>query len=226
MKTTANRLKTLFVAALIFIWIFSCKKTETTPSNNNNGNTGIVANADTITNHLQFFQAQRIPGTSPKGSSGSSLKISFKDTLFLVDQVEIPIKFLHKDTAQNVSGVFIQVVGLQGGSLASDYFDVPEVAQMDSTSDTVSVVMIGIDPEGLDLPFDFNITITPHGVNGEPITQIIKPVRILKHHKGPTSGPNGCDLVNPGIKIWDWDVSYIKWYTVNHLSLLFRRWGR
>ena len=86
------------------------------------------------------------------------------------------------------------------GHFASDYFDVPEVAQMDSTSDTVSVVMIGIDPEGLDLPFDFNITITPHGANGDPITQITKPVRILKHHKGPTSGPNGCRYRESGHK--------------------------
>ncbi len=126
-----------------------------------------------------------------------------------MDQVRIPIKFLHMDTTQNVSGVFIQVVGLQGGPLASDYFDVPEVAQMDSTSDTVSVIMVGIDPDGLDLPFDFNITITPHGASGDPIAQITRPVRVLKHHKGPTSGSGGCSIVTPGIKIWDWDGSYI-----------------
>ena len=206
-------MKILFVAAMVGALIFSCKKTGTTPpdnNNNNNGNNGTGANADTVSNHLQFLQAQRIPGTSPKGPSASSLQISFKDTLFLVDQVEIPIKFLHMDTTKNVSGVFIQVVGLQGGPFASDYFDVPELPQMDSTSDTVSVVMLGIDPDGLDLPFDFNITITPHGANGDPITQITRPVRILKHHKGPTSGPEACDIVNPGIQVWDWDVSYIK----------------
>lgn len=211
MKTTATLLKTLFMVALIYAWILSCKKDQSSPNNNNNnnGNNGTSANADTVSNHLQFFGAQRISGSSPKGPSGSSLKISFKDTLFLMDQVQIPIKFLHMDTTQKVSGVFIQVVGLQGGPLASDYFDIPNVAQMDSTSDTVSVIMVGIDPNGLDLPFDFNITITPHGVNGDPITQITRPVRVVKHQKGPTSGSGGCSIVTPGITIWDWDGSYI-----------------
>ncbi len=209
MKTPLHLVKVLLVCALTGAWIFSCKKTESTPAANNNGSTSKTATADTVSNHLRFFRAQRMPGMSPKGAFGSSLKISFKDTLFLMDQVAIPIKFLHKDTTKNVSGVFIQVEGLQGGSLAADYFDVPEVAQMDTTSDTVSVIMVGIDPESLDLPFDFNITITPHSANGDPITQITRPVRVVKHHKGPTSGSGGCSIVTPGIAIWDWDGSYI-----------------
>ncbi|MFI5157123.1 MAG: hypothetical protein ACHQEM_13110, partial [Chitinophagales bacterium] len=160
--------------------------------------------------HLQFFGAQRIPGTSPKGPAGSSMQISFKDTLILMDQLAIPVKFLHKDTTKNLKGVFIQVVGLKGGPVvASDYFDVPEVAQIDTTSDTVSVIMIGIDPAGLELPFDFNITITPHGANGDPITQITRAVRVVPHHEGPTNGPGGCSIANPGVKVWDWDGSYI-----------------
>jgi hypothetical protein len=88
-----------------------------------------------------------------------------------------------------MSGVFIQVAGLRGGPLASDYFDVPDVPQIDTTSDTVSVITLGIDPSGLDLPFDFNIMITPHGANGDSITQITRPVRVVKQYKGPDKAP-------------------------------------
>ncbi|MFI5155607.1 MAG: hypothetical protein ACHQEM_05455, partial [Chitinophagales bacterium] len=128
MKTIASLMKTLFVVAVVSACAFSCKKVEPSPpdnasGNNNNGNNNSTANADTVSNHLQFFGAQRIPGTSPKGPSGSSMQISFKDTLILMDQLAIPVKLLHKNTTKNLNGVFIQVVGLKGGRvIASDYF--------------------------------------------------------------------------------------------------------
>jgi hypothetical protein len=211
MKTFANVWNTLFVVGAFTACILSCKKTDAPPeNNNNNGNNSSGANADTVSNHLQFMVGQEIHGTSPKGPSGSSMKISFQDTLYLMDDVQIPIKFLQMDTTKKVSGVFIQVVGLQGGPIASNYYDVPNVAQIDSTSDTVSIIMVGIDPKGLDLPFDFNITITPHSSNGDPIVQITRPVKVTKHHKGPTTGQGACSLVlSPG-KEWQWFSTSIK----------------
>src|SRR5882672_536309 len=93
-----------------------------TPPGGNNNNNGGAANADSVSNHLQFLSVNKIHGQIPQGPTGGSMKISFKDTLYLVDQVKIPIKFLHLDTTQNVTGVFIHVEGLLGGSFgATDY---------------------------------------------------------------------------------------------------------
>ena len=205
MKTTANVMRIIFAIALSGLFIFSCKKSDTTPPNNNPGNTGSTGNIDSVSNRLQFLNAQKIHGTSPKGPAGSSVKISFRDTLYLVDEVKIPIQFLQKDSTKKITGVFLQVQGLQGGP-ASDYYDVPNVPQMDSTSDTVAVILAGIDPDGLDLPFDFNITITPHGASDDPIVQITRPVRVVKHHNSPTAG---CSIVTPGVSAWDWDLTAI-----------------
>src|SRR4030095_2758884 len=147
----------------------------------------------------------------PAGTQASSLKISFEDTLYLMDQVKMPVKFLHKDTTQNVSGIYVQVqAAVVGGTFnnASYYYDVPEMAEMDS-SDTVSVIMIGIDATNLQVPVSFNITITPYDSSGQPIAQAIRPVKIAEHKTDPNGNAGSCGLVLPDDEYWDWELSYI-----------------
>src|SRR6266404_3292886 len=125
MATFADLFKTAGMIMLSAALVLSCKKNGSTQDggNNGNGNNTGSANADSISGHLQFFSAQKIQGAVPKGSAGSALKISFKDTLYLLDQVKLPVKFLHIDTTQKMTGVFIQVMGLLGGSFATTYYD-------------------------------------------------------------------------------------------------------
>jgi hypothetical protein len=215
MKVTVQFARFISIIFCFSIVMIACKKNEPTsnpPNNppNGNNNNGGTATADTVSNHLQFFSANKIPGQIPKGPTGGSMKISFRDTLYLVDQVKIPIKFLHLDTTQNVTGVFIQVAGLLGGSFsATDYYDVPEIQAIDSASDTVSIILIGIDPANLKLPLDFNITITPHNSSGQPIVQVTRPVKIVEHKTDPTGQQGSCGVVLPSSKYWDWNCSYI-----------------
>src|SRR5262249_20330901 len=151
----ANLCKATSLLLLAAALLFSCKKGGDSGDNGNNNGGGpnpppsVTLNADSISNHLQFFSANKIPGAAPKASGSTTLKISFKDTLYLVDKIRLPIKFLHMDTTRQVTGVFFQVMGLSGGSLAGNYFDVPAVPQVDTTSDTVSIVMVGIDPANI-----------------------------------------------------------------------------
>src|SRR5689334_17372523 len=81
---------------------------------------------DRISEHLHLFNATRIPGDAPSGPSIHSLKISFQDTLYLIDTLPRPVKFLHTNPAENVGGVYIQVfVGGDGGIIkASHHYDV------------------------------------------------------------------------------------------------------
>lgn len=193
---------TIFCATLLF----SCHKTDTAE---NPGNPQTTASADSLSNRLQFINSIKKQGTIPQGPSASSLKISFEDTLYLVDQVKIPVKFLHMDTTQNVSGIFLQVGAVVGGSLASYYYDVPEAAVVDS-SDTVSVIMIGIDPTNLKLPVSFNITITPYNSSGQPIDQAVRPVKIVEHTTDPKGKRGACGLVTAQNETWDWVMSYME----------------
>jgi len=216
MKSIVQFTRLILMFFLFTLFVIACKKNESPsnqgnpPSNNNNNNNNGASDLDSVSNHLQFFSANKLKGTIPTGPSGTSLKISIKDTLYLVDQVKIPIKFLHMDTTQNVSGIFLQVVGLTGGSFsATSYYDVPEVAAVDSTSDTVSLIMIGIDPIGLKLPIDFNVIITPHNSSGQPLAQVTKPVKIVAHKADPTGSQGTCGVVLPNSKYWDWNCSYI-----------------
>ena len=137
----------------------------------------------------------------------SSLKISFADTLYLVDQVKLPIKFQHLDTTQNVAGIYIQVqAAAVGGPVdATYYYDVPEEPEVES-SDTVSEIVVGFDPTDIQIPTTFNIRITPYDNKGLPISSIIRPVKIVKH----TNNPNGtCGLVLPVEEYWKWKLTYI-----------------
>ena len=143
------------------------------------------------------------------------MKISIEDTLFLVDKYRVPVKFLHEDTTKNVAGVYAQIhVGSSGGTY---YYDVPEVSDI-ATNDTVSVVLIGIDRDGLlddlgvppaghsstDIPFD--ITFVPYDETGTPTGEVTVPV----HISTPDTDLSGeCGLINGIGEYWVWGMSYI-----------------
>jgi hypothetical protein len=135
------------------------------------------------------------------------LKISFKDTLYLTDQIKRPIKFLHADTTKNVTGIYVQV---HGSSNASYFYDVPEVPDMGS--DTVSVVLIGIDPSGLIAAgggsINFTITIVAYDKTGQALDQTTRPVKMDQPKKDPAAATCGLEL--PPGDYWNWDLSLIE----------------
>lgn len=211
----------------------TCNKPEpvpTDPPKPSPGNQTDSTNADTISNHLQFFNATKKQGTIPHGPAGSSLKISFKDTLYLMDEVKRPIKFLHEDTTKNVSGVYVQV----HGSSSTYYYDVPEIPEM-ADNDSVSVILIGVDPDSLidsagvppaGAPFIFEIEIVPYGESGQPLGGTKRPVQIDNPESNPNSG--SCGLVLPDGQYWFWDLTLIE--DPNGDGLVFyndpeKKWG-
>jgi hypothetical protein len=179
---------------------------------------GDSTNVDTISNHLTFLNAVKKQGAIPTGPAGSSLKISFEDTLYLNDKIKGPIKFLHEDTTQNVAGVYLQVhtaVGGTGGSFASYYYDIPEIPDM-ADNDTVSVILIGVNPAGLIDPAHgvpqlvFEITIIPYSPGGQPLAKAVRPVKISDPKIDPSGNAGSCGLVLPPGDFWKWDLSMIE----------------
>lgn len=130
----------------------------------------------------------------------------------------MPIKFLHRDTTKNVAGAYIQVVSMVGGgSLATYFYDVPEITEV-AQSDTVSVVSVGIDwdglkgflgvpPAGLDKPLTFDITVTPYDETGQPLDETVIPVVLDDQRDSRELGSGSCPLVLPEGEHWKWDWS-------------------
>jgi hypothetical protein len=211
MKCIVQLCKISFVMVLFGMLLYGCRKGNKDEEPGNPGKPGDTTKVDldVISSHLQFFNASKKQGAVPRGPASSSLKMSLKDTLYLFDEIKRPIKFLHRDTTKNVAGVFIQVSSVALGGLASDYYDVPEIPNM-ADSDTVSVIMIGVDPSGIDLPQTLDITIVPYDKNRQPLAESKKPVKINKPKKDPPGGnANSCGLVLPSGERWEWDLSII-----------------
>lgn len=201
MKLTKQSLMNLGVAVFCALVLFACRKTDSVPEN-----TVPVTPTDTATlsllfERLLFDSSLKKPGKAPGASTSSSLKKSFKDTLYLVDQVKLPVEFLHEDTTKNVAGLY---VSYQGGS----FYYVAAELQESVENDTVSVILMGFDPTDLVLPVSFDITITPYDESGQPIDQITVPVKIEESNDDPNK-PGLCGLDLPPGDYWDWSMSYI-----------------
>ena len=206
-------LKTLCVIILFGGMSSGCKDTDPVPENPDQD--VVTLNADEIADHLLFPNATKINGPAPKGPTGSSLKISIEDTLSLVDKFQIPVNFLHEDTTQNIAGIYAHISS--GPTGASFYYDIPEVPDI-ATNDTVSVVLIGIDKDGLiddsadpstnsraSEPF-FDITLVPYDQEHKPLGEVKMPARISTTS---TNISGDCGLVNRADEFWIWASSYI-----------------
>lgn len=189
--------------------MYACKKPVSMPEEPTPN--GHSVTADTISNHLRFVNAVKKQGAIPKGPATSSLKISFQDTLYLVDKWKIPVKFLHEDTTKNVAGAFIQVHASTG---ATFYYDVPELPDI-ASNDSVSVILIGIDPRGLidtsgvpsaGAPFNFEIAIVPHDSKGQPLGQVTSPAQVPGENE---NGTGSCGIVTRPGEYWEWSMSFI-----------------
>ncbi len=211
MKCALQVLQLAFAIALFGSLIQACRKNPATPGDPGNpstGDTGVTLHADTISNHLRFFNATKKTGVIPKGPAGSSLQISFKDTLTLTD-LSRPVNFLHKDIKMNVAGVYLQVYAASIG--ATFYYEVPEVQDV-ATNDTVSVILIGINPNGLADPGGVppaggvEITIVPYDSTGQPLGEVTRPVKILSSE---TDIDGTCGITTQQLDYWDWEVSYL-----------------
>jgi hypothetical protein len=79
-------------------------------------------------------------------------------------------------------------------------------------SDTVSVVLIGIDPAGLlaagDSSVTFTVTIVAYDKTGRALDQTTRPVKLGQPNKNAAAGACGLEL--PPGDYWNWDYSLIE----------------
>lgn len=178
-----------------------------------------VKGLDSLSDHFQFLSFTKKQGKIPAAPSGNSnLKISFKDTLYLMGAAHIPVKFLH-DAATNVAGAYLQihspVTGTAGDPLHATYhYHVPELAET-AEIDTVSVIFVEFDPTGLELPLSFPVTITPYDENGQPLDEIEEIFTVEESNEGSSnsgrSKADPCPFTSASaFDSWNWKYSVIE----------------
>jgi hypothetical protein len=184
MKNKGIVLKSSCTAILCAGFVLGCKTDDSLPMGP--APSAEVISADTISDHLQFVNAEKIVGTIPKGPSGSSLQVSFEDILYL-----------HEDASQDVTGGYLQV--FSGSTVGTFYYDVPEMSQKEK-NDLVSIIMVGIDPTGIVEPHwgaagpgNLEIIMSHYGPDGQPIATATRPVKISV----PKLDPNGSYVFLP-----------------------------
>ncbi|MBC7920050.1 MAG: hypothetical protein H7Z75_03075 [Ferruginibacter sp.] len=202
--------------------LLSCKpdEPEADPTTEKPADPTTIADMDKFSDHLQFFGAVKKPGKSPVAPGGSSLRISIKDTLYVVNGTETPIKFLHRDTTKNVAGAYVQVISTVGaGGSATFFYDVPEIPEV-APSDTVSAIGFGFNladfiNSGGVLPAGtpshiFDVTITPYNETGQPLDETVIPVVVNNAGGSKNLGSNSCSLVLAEGEHWFWTSSTTK----------------
>ena len=222
MKYTKPFAAFLFVVFIVGLMQQACRKTDEDPASppgNVNLPGATSTNADSLSDHLLFDAVTKRSGIIPSGPpSNGSIQISIKDTLYLVDQLPRVIKFRHIDVTKNVSGVFIQV--LINGSASTFYYDVPELKNM-SSSDTISVITIGINPADLRKPQTAEIKIVPYDKNKQPIVQITRPLKV-DEKRVDLSTANSCGLDLGPTMYWSWECSF----TPDNIDAFFNTPGK
>lgn len=115
--------------------------------------------AHAISENLILKNAQLITGTLPQNTNLADLKID-KKTVNLWPGIKNRIRILNEDMVL-INSILVHIHG------TDSYYEVPVEAE--ESNDTLSVFYIDIDPDGLELPLDHNITIAPVGPDGQVI---------------------------------------------------------
>ena len=214
MKRVDTLLSLILLTGFTTLLILACKKDHEEPEDPPVTNPVNTAMADTLANHLILAGATKKQGDAPPGPAVSSLRSSIRDTLRLTGYLPWPIKFLHMDPTKNIAGVWIQILAPGGTGASTFYYEVPELGDM-KESDTISVITIGINPEGLDLPQTFQTKIVPYDKDKQPLAETIFPTK-LDDPKVKLPGNGGaCGLTLQSNEHWSWDASYISFVNPN-----------
>jgi len=193
-------LSILIVPAMVLFAACSDPAEDIEDDGNSNGGELTEEEADKISDSFAFTNSVRVTGIVPTVVNTSLLKTNSKDTIYTMPGLKIPLRISHP-AAVAINGWFIAVKN------STYYYDVPILEEEDS--DTVSVVILEIDPERVELPYDIPVEITPYDQNKVPVDVIERIVTV----EDPVSG--GCDILidgdttNIGILEWRWHATVV-----------------
>ncbi|HYG18172.1 MAG TPA: hypothetical protein VD816_04550 [Ohtaekwangia sp.] len=207
MKSTRQILKLSGTLLFCAFFLSFCSDPETDPASKADPLT--VEGLNTLSEHLRLQGATKKEGQAPQGPAGaSSLSISFRDTLYLMKDVQVPVKFLH-DASANVAGVYVQVHGSPDASgnvtSATHFYDVPEFEETNE-SDSVSVILVEFDLGDFELPVSIPVTLIPYDDNLQALDEIEEIIKVEESFEDfDASAP--CSFTSPPVEGW-WQWAY------------------
>jgi len=175
----------LIVSAIVLFVACSDPAEDLEDDGNSNGGELTEDEADKISDSFAFTNGVRVTGLAPTVVNTSLVKTDSKDTIYTVSGLKIPLRISHP-TSVAINGWFIAVKN------STYYYDVPIHEEEDS--DSVSVVIIEIAPEDVELPLDIPVEIKPYDQNKVPVDVIERIVTVEEPE--PASG--GCDILVDG----------------------------
>lgn len=224
MKRADTLLSLILLIGFTTILVLGCKKDQDEPEEPVT-NPPPSALADTLSNHLRLIRSTKKQGIAPSGPSSSTLKTSIRDTLFLSGNLPWPVQFLHTDPTKNVAGAWIQIRATASIGFASYYFEVPELRDMEE-SDTISVIMIEMNPDGLELPQTFETKIVPYDKDKQPLGETILPTKLDDPRVKLPGNGSSCGLPLQSNEHWSWEFSYVSELDANLDFIFYNQPGK
>lgn len=172
MKAQIKNLLLLFMITFCSIIYFS-SCTEEVDDEEPIPDTGNINQGDSlqlinkINSALKLTDAKVKSGTIPPSANLADLKFD-KDTIHFWPGIKTRIRIL-KEQNVFIGGISLQVKG------ADEYYEIP--IEENESNDTIVVFYMDLDPENLELPFDFGLLkIVPTNDKGEGIDEGEKPI--------------------------------------------------
>lgn len=154
--------------------------------------------ADAFLDSFRFTASTKVVGTMPTVTNTSLVKSDVQDTLYMLPEMETPIRISHPESVV-IGGWYVGVKN------STYYYEVP--IDLEEESDTVSVIMVSIDPKELDLPHSVPLEITPYDQNKVPVDIITRTLTVEE----PASPSRECDIRVDGDTLTSGDEW--RWYS-------------
>jgi len=137
---------------------------------------------DNVSETLVLLNSTLVTGGAPSAGNSNLVRSNTKDTIYAIPGVKIPLRFSHP-ASRKIKGIYVWV------KQASVHYDVP--ISREEESDTVSVVILDINPGNIVLPYDIPVDIIPYDDGHTPMDVLERIISVEK-----TAEP-GCDILVP-----------------------------
>lgn len=179
MKTINFLTNLFFIGLLAMLSLSRCSSPEDTPPIKDTTQQG-HKEPTALQELLKFDKATKVSGALPAVANIALLKTNTQDTIYALPGIKMPIRISHPKSTI-LKGIYIAVK--QG----TFYYDIP--IEREEESDTVSVILLEVDPEKEDQTYHIPADIIPYDDTKTPLDKIERIITVE-----PTTG-NTCGIL-------------------------------
>lgn len=191
----------VMLAALIYSNCSNPENEEPAPKQEEKEKEITEKDADAILAGFSFSKSTKVTGSVPPVTNSSLVKTNIGDTLYMLPDIKMPIRISHPQSVV-IGGWYVAVKN------STFYYDVS--IDQEEDSDTVSVVIVKVDPDEIELPSgggeqakNIPVEITPYDQNGQPIDVITRVLSVEEPSDICDIRVDG-DTVGGAVSDWIW----------------------